>query len=169
MSANVLKFFELQRQIFGICPECNSFFRLSDCKIFPKEKPAADWMDSLDLASQKLSEQEEKLLEEKKKLQEEASLEGRRLAQLEIRKIDRVFTPLKLSSDDAKVILNPIDYVVFNGMNTAQSIKNVVLLDRQIKLQSRVKIQKSIEKAVDQENYEWQTIRVEKDGNVEIE
>ena len=50
--------------------------------------------------------------------------EGVAHTQIEINKIDRVFTPLKLSSNDAKVILNPIDYVVFNGMSIADSIKN---------------------------------------------
>jgi len=53
-------------------------------------------------------------------------------------------------------------------MNTADFIKNAVLLDRQTKVQSELKIQKSIRKAVDEENYEWQTIRVEKTETLKL-
>jgi predicted Holliday junction resolvase-like endonuclease len=169
MSDSVAKFFELQRHIFGICPQCNNFFRLSDSKIFLKKKPVLDWMDEIDLESQKLETREQEIAEKKKELQREASAKGRRLAQLEVNKIDRVFTPRKLDPDDAKVLLNPIDYVVFNGMNTADSIKNIVLLDRQTKQPAHRKIQNSIEHAIDRENYEWQTLRVEKDGKIKVE
>ena len=31
---DMLIFFEYQRQIFGICPCCGDFFRLSDTKIY---------------------------------------------------------------------------------------------------------------------------------------
>ncbi|MFM1756945.1 MAG: hypothetical protein RL621_1932, partial [Bacteroidota bacterium] len=31
---DILIFFEYQRQIFGICPCCGDFFRLSDTKIY---------------------------------------------------------------------------------------------------------------------------------------
>jgi predicted Holliday junction resolvase-like endonuclease len=89
--------------------------------------------------------------------------------QLAAKKIDTVFTPCKLNPDDAKVIFHPIDYIVFNGMNTATSIKNIVLLDRQARELEHRKIQKSIERVIDRENYEWQTLRVRKDGRIEAE
>jgi hypothetical protein len=34
----LLKFFQLQRQIFGVCPHTGNVFRLSDCHIYVKEK-----------------------------------------------------------------------------------------------------------------------------------
>jgi hypothetical protein len=49
MKSDIIKFFGLGRQIFGICPECNNFFRLSDCKIFLKKRPVPDWMDEISL------------------------------------------------------------------------------------------------------------------------
>lgn len=169
MSDSMIKFFDLQRHIFGTCPKCNNFFRLSDSKIFLKKKPVLDWMDEIELEGQKLDTREQEILEKKKELQKEASEKGRRLAQQSVRKIDSVFTPRKLDPDDAKVILNPIDYVVFNGMNTAESIKNIVLLDRQTKPPQHRKIQKSIERVIEREKYEWQTLRVGKDGRIGVE
>jgi predicted Holliday junction resolvase-like endonuclease len=169
MNKNLASFFELQRHIFGICPKCGNFFRLSDAKIFSKKKPIPDWMDNIDIVKLRLDKRKEDILAQKKKLQEEASARGRRLAQLMVKKIDPVFTPRKLHSDDAKVILHPIDYVVFNGMNTADSIKNIVLLDKKTNQEKHKKIQKSIERVVERNNYDWVTIRIQKDGAIDLE
>ena len=48
MKEEILKFFNVQRQIFGICPRCREFIRLSDCRVFLRTKPRTDWMDTLD-------------------------------------------------------------------------------------------------------------------------
>jgi predicted Holliday junction resolvase-like endonuclease len=169
MESDVLKFFALQRQIFGICPKCQDFFRLSDCKIYIKKKPVADWMDKITLEEDRLDDAEEKLEEKKKDLQKKAQEKGRKRAQLVVKKIDPIFTPRKLDPDDAKVIFHPIDYIVFNGMKKADSIKNIILLDRQEKGTDHRALQRSIEKVVEHENYEWQTLRVQEDGKIKVE
>ncbi len=79
-----------------------------------------------------------------------------------------LFTPHKLNPDDAKVIFHPIDYVVFDGMKK-ESIKNIILLDGEEKRTDHRILQKSIEKAVERENYEWQTLRVQEDGKIKAE
>lgn len=169
MKADIPRFYTLQRRIFGICPKCTNFFRLSDCKIFSKKKPVRDWMDEIDLENQRLEKLEEKLLEKKKELQAAASAEGRRRAQLRVRKLDPVFAPRKLDPDDARVIFHPIDYVVFNGMNTAETIKNIVLLDRRTSQLRHRKLQQSIERVIDQEKYYWQTLCVGKNGEIKTQ
>lgn len=169
MESDVLKFFGLQRQIFGICPKCQDFFRLSDCKIYIKKKPVADWMDKITFEEDRLDDAEEKLGEKKKDLQKKAQEKGRKRAQLVVKKIDPIFTPRKLDPDDAKVIFHPIDYIVFNGMKKADSIKNIILLDRQEKGTEHRALQRSIEKVVERENYEWQTLRVQEDGKIKVE
>jgi len=169
MKSDIIKFFGLGRQIFGICPECNNFFRLSDCKIFLKKRPVPDWMDEITLKEDRLTELEERLEEKKEELQEKAREKGRKLAQKAVRKIDPVFTPRKLNPDDAKVIFHPIDYIVFNGMKEAESIKNIILLDRQEKGTDHRSLKKSIERVIERENYEWQTLRVKEDGKIKVE
>ncbi len=88
-------------------------------------------MDKLDLESQRLDEIQERIEEKEDQLREKARKKGRIEANRVIRKIDKVFTPRKLNPDDAKVVFHPIDYVVFNGMKTGETIKNIFLLDRQ--------------------------------------
>ncbi len=94
---------------------------------------------------------------------------GRKEAQRVIRRNDPVFTPRKLDPDDAKVIFHPIDYVVFNGMKAPEPMRNIILLDRQTKDGNQRAIQKGIEKVVEHENYEWQTLRVQEDGKIKVQ
>jgi len=167
--SDLINFYSIQRQIFGICPCCNDFFRLNDCKIYIKKKPPLDWMDKIDIENDRLKRSKERLLEMEDKIREKARLEGRRLANRILRKIDPVFTPRKLNPDDAKVIFHPIDYIVFNGMKKNKSIKNIILLDRQTKKGEEKKIQKSVEKVIEKENYEWQTLRIQENSEIKTE
>jgi predicted Holliday junction resolvase-like endonuclease len=169
MESDVVKFFALQRQIFGVCPKCQDFFRLSDCKIYLRKKPVLDWMDKIDSEHERLDKAKERLEEEKAEIREKAREEGRKLAQLTIKKIDPIFTPRKLNPDDSKVIFHPIDYIVFNGMKEGESIKNIILLDRKEKGTDHRALQKSIERVVERKNYEWQTLRVQEDGKIRVE
>jgi predicted Holliday junction resolvase-like endonuclease len=165
-TSDILRFFSLQRQIFGICPNSGQFFRLSDCKVYVKTRPTKDWMDNLDLESQRLDAIEERIDQKEEAMRERARQKGRREANRLIRKIDQVFTPRRLNPDDAKVVFHPIDYVVFNGMKNAHSMKNVVLLDRQTKSSDRRRLQRSIERTIERGNYEWLTLRVLDDGSM---
>ena len=165
----ILAFFNLQRQIFGVCPRSGKFFRLSDCKIDLKGHPSRDWMDRLDSKSQRLDAFEERIADQEEAIREKARDKGRKEAKRIINRIDRVFTPRRLNPDDAKVIFDPIDYVVFNGMKDLESIKNIIFLDRQTDSPDIKQMQKSIERVIKHEKYEWLTLRVTDDGEVKEE
>jgi predicted Holliday junction resolvase-like endonuclease len=127
-------------------------------------------MDQLLSEKDRLDGIEDRIKEEKKMLQIEARERGYRKAMRSMRKIDPVFTPRRLSPDDAKVMFHPIDYIVFNGMNRAeQTIKNIILLDRDTKARDHRQLQRSIEKVVDRGRYEWLTLRVQNDGSIKEE
>ncbi len=169
MTTDILKFFTIHRQIFGICPRSGQFFRLSDCKVFIRKRPVADWLDRMELKNERLDRVEERLEEREEEVREKAREKGRRLAQIAVKKIDCVFSPHKLNADDAKVLFHPIDYIIFNGMKGSNSIKNIILLDREADEVNRRNVQKSIERVIEQENYEWQTLRVQEDGKIKTE
>ncbi len=168
MKDDILNFFALQQRIFGVCPECAEFFRLSECKIYSQEKPEPDWMDTIEQEAEKLEETEAEIKEQEKKLREAAREKGRRLAQRTVKKIDPVFTPRRLNPDDAKVVFHPIDYIVFDGVK-ADHPKNILLLDRETRGSASRALQRSIEKTVECGSYEWQTMRVHEDGKIEVE
>ena len=96
----------------------------------------------------------------------EARAKGRKSAQKRIKTIDQVFSPRSLHADDAKVLLHPIDYIVFKGMNSSNLINGIVLLDRFSKDDQRKRLQRSIQKAIETRNYEWITLRVAEDGTI---
>jgi predicted Holliday junction resolvase-like endonuclease len=163
----LLKFFQLQRQIFGVCPHTGNVFRLSDCHIYVKKKPEPDWLQQIEAAQQKISIAEEKLDEKEETIREKARIAGRNEATKMVRKIDKIFHPLKLNPDDSKVIFHPVDYIVFNGMKTGQ-MKNLILMDK-AKGNTDKRLQQSIQKVVEKKNYEWITLRVEENGNIKQE
>lgn len=169
MKSDIHKFFALQREIFGICPDCQNFFRLSDCKIFSKKKPVLDWMDEIKLENERIDTLFSDQLEKEEEFREKAREKGRCEASETIKKIDPIFTPRKLNPDDAKVLFHPIDYIVFNGMKETKEISNIVFLDRQTKQTYHRRVQESIEQVIDKENYEWQTLRVHEDGKIKVE
>ncbi len=170
MKQEIINFYSSLRQIFGICPYCECVFRLSDCKLYQRKKPAVDWKEKIDHEIARLDILEEKL-EEKIELAREAAREaGRKQADKHIKKHDTIFYPLKLNPNDAKVVFHPVDFIVFNGMNNNNygggSIKNLLLLDKNDKAGEYLNIQKSVEKAVDGGKYEWLTLRVEENGTI---
>ena len=38
MGNDIVRFFAVQRSIFGLCPCCGELFRLSDSKVFPQNE-----------------------------------------------------------------------------------------------------------------------------------
>ena len=82
------------------------------------------------------------------------------------KKIDTIFYPNKYNPDDVKVMFHPVDFVIFNGMKK-NDITNLVLFDSKEKERSQKSLQKSIEKTVSKENYEWITMHVSEDGSIE--
>lgn len=164
ISKDIIEYFDLQRQIFGTCPNSGRIFRLSDCRIYTK-KPEHDWLQKIENKQHQIDLIEERLDKREKKLRGAAHEAGRKEAGKIVRKIDKVFHPLKLNPDDAKVIFHPIDYIIFNGMKTGK-LKNVLLLDKKNRSGLDRQLQKSIEMAVKKERYKWITLRVSDSGAV---
>jgi predicted Holliday junction resolvase-like endonuclease len=158
-------FYRVQRNVFGVCPKSGNIFRLSDCKVFLRGKPKRDWKDELDHESQRLDRIEERLGEREEELREVARKKGRKQALKAVKLLDPVFTPRKLNPDDAKVLFHPVDYIVFNGMKTA-SIRNLLLLDRSGTTKDRRVLQRSIERTISRGHYDCVTISIDEDGTV---
>lgn len=164
---NLLKFFQLQRQIFGVCPHSGNVFRLSDCQIYIKKKPSPDWLQQIEASQRRIDKLEEKLDDREADIREKARIAGRNEAIKMVKKIDKLFQPLKLNPDDSKVIFHPVDFIVFNGMKTGH-LKNIIFLDK-AQSKSDMRLQESIKSVIEKENYEWITLRVEENGAIKEE
>lgn len=169
MQKEVLEFYSSLRQIFVVCPCCDEIHRVSDCKLYQRTKPPVDWKEKIDSEIARLEKMEEKLEEKIEAARLLAREAGRKSADKHVRKIDQVFSPLKLNPNDAKVIFHPVDFLVFSGMNNNagdKTIKQILLLDNNKKAGHHLPVQDSIEKAVRSKNYEWLTLRVGDSGAI---
>lgn len=164
----LIKYFSLQRQIFGICPNSKQIFRLSDCNIYLKKKPEPDWLQKIEASQNKISLSSARLDEKEDEIREKAKEKGRKEADKKVKKIDKIFNPLKLNPDDSKVIFHPVDYIVFNGKKDGQ-MKNIILIDSKKTNKNDKQLQRSIDKVVEKENYEWITLKVKDNGNIKEE
>jgi predicted Holliday junction resolvase-like endonuclease len=165
MKQELVGFYRVQRNIFGVCPKSGEIFRLSDCRVFLRTKPKRDWKDEIDRETDRLGDAEKRLDDKEEVLREAARKKGREQAIKAVKRLDPVFTPRKLNPDDAKVLFHPVDYIVFNGMKS-DCMKNVLLLDRAGTTKERTALQRSIEKVVSKGQYEWVTISIDGDGQV---
>ena len=123
-------------------------------------------MDKFEKSNVRLDKTEEKINLEEGETREIAREKGRAAAMKTTKKIDPIFYPNKYNPDDVKVMFHPVDFVIFNGMKK-NDITNLVLFDREVKERSQKSLQKSIEKTVNKENYEWITMHVSEDGSFE--
>lgn len=155
---------------FTLCPCCNKIYRLSDSHlILDGKKPNRDWMDKIDEEIEKLNKQEAIIKDKLKVKRDQAIIDGRLAADKAVSQFDPIFKPLNLNPNDSKVVMHPIDFIVFNGMNDnveSPVIKNIVLLDK--KTNNRPEIQESVREVIENERYEFQTIKVDDNGNVVV-
>jgi len=164
----VLASFQDFRRILGICPCCGEIFRLTDVEISYRAKPRRTWLDELEAAEERLERAEERFGEEEERIRERARARGRRQLPRLLRKAEPMFASRGYFAQDVKPLFDPIDYVIFAGLNRAQHMKHIVLFDGPAFSPEREKTQRSIERALEAGNYEWRTIRMGKDGRIPV-
>jgi predicted Holliday junction resolvase-like endonuclease len=154
------------RNILGVCPHCGELFRLTDIQISYHAKPRHTWLDELEAHQERIQRAEERFEEREEAIRESARERGRRQLPRLLRKADPVFSGRGYFPQDVKPLFDPIDFVIFDGMNRKGHVKRVVLFDGPPDDRPREKIQRSITRAIRAGNYEWKTVRMDKDGGI---
>lgn len=165
---NVTKFFGIQRSIFGLCPHSQRIFRLSECRLVLNSQ-RSDWFDRLSWAEDRIDRAEERLNDREYALREKARALGRKQAQRLIRRVDPVFAPRRLDAQDAKPLFHPISFAVFRGLAAKNKVSGITLLDNKSNVGDRRMIQRSVERCISRNRYEWITFRVDEGGTVKKE
>lgn len=162
--------FQQFRKILCVCPDCGTIVRVSDLKLKVKGTTTKTWLDEYEAKSRAISDKEIKFEKIADKLREDAVKRGRKEAEnIFNRVINPAFKSLKLDPFDIKPILNPIDFLVFKGMNKNDSISQIIFLsktcDNSVLNTLRVQLKKSIQ----EKKYDWQVARISDEGNISIE
>ena len=168
MAEELLGFLREQRHIFGCCPCCQQIFRLSDSRISYRTTYKPDWMDDLDDKLMKEEEKKAKFEEKRKELRDKAIDEERkkRLPILLNRAVP-MFAKRHVNPQDVKTLFDPIDFVVFDGMNMDETVKRVLLLDELAKTAREKSLQESIKNTIETGALTWKTIQIMQDGTIE--
>jgi predicted Holliday junction resolvase-like endonuclease len=157
------------RRILGVCPCCGEIFRLSDLTIAYRAKPPVTWLDRLEAAESRQQRAEDEFADEEQRIRELAKERGRQALPRLLREAEPVFACRGYFAHDAKPLFDPVDYVIFDGMNAAPGVRRIVLFDGPALGHARERVQRSIQRALEAGNYEWRTVRMGKDGRIRAE
>lgn len=157
------------RRILGVCPCCGEIFRLTDLMIAYRAKPSVTWLDRLEADEERQQRAEDKFAEDERQIRELAKKRGRQALPSLLREAEPVFACRGYFAHDVKPLFDPVDYIIFDGMNAAPAVTRIVLFDGPALGHARERIQRSIQRALEGGNYEWKTVRMGKDGRIQPE
>jgi predicted Holliday junction resolvase-like endonuclease len=86
-----------------------------------------------------------------------------------LREAEPVFACRGYFAHDVKPLFDPVDYIIFDGMNAPSAVTRIVLFDGPALGDARERVQRSIQGALEAGNYEWKTVRMGKDGRIQPE
>jgi predicted Holliday junction resolvase-like endonuclease len=166
---------ELQ-EIVAICPCCGDMFRLAEAKFaFPRKRARSSRYTELLEVERVLEDEEGRLADAESKFQEklEAQRErltkaGRLAARAKLVKIDPTFSGKNVNPQDVKLIFHPIEYLVFHGLTSGQSVNCLEFVSRSPRTKAHEVIVRSIDRIVEQRRIEFETIHVSDDGSFAI-
>lgn len=164
------------QEVLAICPCCGEIFRLVEGKfIFPQKRPEACEYLELIALEQKLSDEEDRLtsaeerFKESLRAQREKFVElGRKQAKKKLKKIDPTFSARDIDPQDVKVIFNPVEYLIFHGLNSEEGVDLVEFVSRSPESRAEETIVECIEKTIRDGDVEFETLHMRDDGSFEI-
>jgi len=167
---NLFEEFQEFRKILCLCPHCQNIYRVSDLKLKVKGPTVSTWLDNYEKKSRVMDKKEEKFDEVKEKLRELAVEKGRREAQKVFnRLICPVLRTFKIDPFDIKPIFNPVDFVVFNGMNQKEKVSNIIFLSKVCNNSFLNNARQQVKNTIQNKRYDWQVARINEQGQIEIE
>ncbi len=164
-----MKAFQFFRKILCICPCCGEIVRVSDLHLQYKGKAAKTWLDNYELDLVSLLAKEEEFDEKEDELRKKSIERGRNKVPILIRKcMCSDFKNLKYDPYDMKAIMEPVDFVVFDGLNEGKEVRDVTFLTRTPSPIMRPVIE-SLKSTVKKRNYDWKVARITTAGKVDFE
>src|ERR1700733_10816860 len=117
MAQDPASFFNAIAKIAGICPHCGHVFRLSDARPYKSVRHTPTILDKIDREQYRLDRAIAQLDGLESELREKARSTGSTQAKRQLRCIDKVFSARGIDPHDVKVLCDPIDFIVFDGMS----------------------------------------------------
>lgn len=162
--------FQEFRKILCVCPDCGKIVRLSDLKLKSRAETEITWLDYYEYRERLLNGRESEFDAVKDELREAARIEGRRQAEVVFNNaIKQDFRRMKFDPIDIKPVLNPIDFIVFQDMNKAEEISDLVFLSKKLENPMINRLREQVKTSIEKNKYEWQVARITEKGKIEFE
>lgn len=164
----LLDTFQSFRKILCVCPCCGEIVRMSDLHLKYSGKSPKTWLDKYELQLLALQEKEQVFEAKEAELREKAIERGRSKVPLMIKDcLCPEFKKLEYDPYDIKAIMDPVDFVVFDGLNEGKQVQSVTFLAKITNPQMQ-KVTDSIKTAVSKGSYDWKVARITTTGKVEL-
>jgi len=162
------------QEILAICPCCGHIFRLVEGKFIFPEKPAEScfYLDLVSLEN-KVSVEDQHLNAAEERF--EAALEqqkevlwkrAQKRAKRRLKKIDPVFSARNIDPQDAKLIFDPVEYVIFHGLSS-ERVQNLEFVIRHPNSKRAEVTTNSIIKSIKNGDVSFELLRMKNDGSFE--
>jgi predicted Holliday junction resolvase-like endonuclease len=115
----------------------------------------------------RLSAAEVRFDETLKQQKEALVLEGRRKAKKRLRKVDPVFSARGIDPQDVKVLFEPVEYVIFHGLNST-GVRSLEFVSRPPETRSQEVTVTAVDRAIRNGNVEFETLHLRDDGSLEV-
>jgi len=164
------------QEVLAVCPCCGEIFRLVEGKfIFPQSRPqTCEYLDLVAL-ERKVSDEEDRLASAEERFEERLRAHrkrfielGRRRAKKRLRKIDPTFSGREIDPQDVKVLFDPVEYLIFHGLNSDRGVDFVEFVSRVPTSRSQESIVKSIDKTIRAGDVGFETLHMKDDGSFEV-
>lgn len=166
MKSSLISSFQDFQKVLVVCPGCGEIHRLSELKLSYRGRFRKTWLDELREEENKITRAEERFEEKKERIREEARGKGRKQVPKLLKKCMPVICAHGYYPQDLKVLFDPVDFVIFDGLNLKENVRKVVFFDGPPYDRKREKIQKSIRATIKKGNYEWRTVKLDKEGHI---
>ena len=169
MINELLDVFQSFRKILCICPCCGEIVRMSDLHLKYSGKSPKTWLDKYELELLSLQEKERTFEAEEAELREKAIERGRNKVPSMIKNcLCSEFKKLEYDPYDIKAVMDPVDFVVFDGLNEGKQVQSITFLSKNPNPITR-KVTDSIKTTVAKGNYDWKVARITTTGKVDFE
>lgn len=164
------------QRLIAQCPHCDELFQILHARfIFPSKDPGrCDYADLLAMQAAthrlggRLSRAQDRHQSVLDELSADALARGQRHARRQLLKIDQVFSAKRVNPQDVKVLFDPVDYVVFHGLNGG-GVKEIRFVNHEPESHQQERLVRAIAKVIRAGDYGFSVLRVDSQGAIEGE
>lgn len=156
----LLKTISSDKRLYGECPSCAGSFSLAKAHLFYGEPISGPGLGAVERWRQELVAGREDLSNRKEKAKERSTRAVFSVnIGLYLEKIAPVLPGFSYDCHDCRMLSDPIDYIVFEGLTKKNRVESIQVIDIKTGGSQLKEHQRQIKDAIEKKRVEWQTYR----------